>query len=61
MATPIPYDNIALAIGAFERRLTTPAPFDRYLAGDVNALAAQQHQGLAKFVDTGCIICHSGR
>jgi cytochrome c peroxidase len=60
VAEPITYDNIALAIGAFERRLTTPAPFDRYLAGDTNALTAQQQQGLAKFIDTGCIICHTG-
>ena len=57
---PISYNNIALAIGAFERKLVTPAPFDRYLAGEANALTEQQQQGLAKFMDTGCIICHTG-
>jgi cytochrome c peroxidase len=57
---PITYDNIALSIGAFERKLVTPSPFDRYLAGDAKALTATQQQGLAKFIDTGCIICHTG-
>lgn len=57
---PITYDNIALAIGAFERKLVTPAPFDRYLAGEANALTDQQKLGLAKFMDSGCIICHTG-
>lgn len=57
---PITYDNIALAIGAFERKLVTPAPFDRYLAGDTSALTDQQQLGLAKFMDSGCIICHTG-
>ena len=57
---PITYDNIALAIGAFERKLVTPAPFDRYLAGDTGALTEQQQLGLAKFMDNGCIICHTG-
>lgn len=57
---PITYDNIALAIGAFERKLVTPAPFDRYLAGEANALTEQQKLGLAKFMDSGCIICHTG-
>jgi cytochrome c peroxidase len=57
---PITYDNIALAIGAFERKLVTPAPFDRYLAGDTSALTEQQQLGLAKFMDSGCIVCHTG-
>lgn len=59
-ADPVSYDNAAAAIGAFERRLVTPAPFDRFLAGDATALAADQLAGLATFLDTGCATCHNG-
>ena len=58
---PLTFDNIARAIAAFERTLITPgAPFDRYLAGDENALTAQQKQGLSIFQSAGCISCHHG-
>ena len=38
----------------------TPAPFDRFLAGDDNALSAQQRAGLRAFTANGCAGCHSG-
>jgi cytochrome c peroxidase len=38
-------ENWGKAIGAFERTLLTPAPFDRYLKGDTQALSAQAKQG----------------
>jgi len=53
-------ENWGKAIGAFERTLLTPAPFDRYLKGDKQALSAQAKQGLQTFIDTGCAGCHSG-
>ncbi|MCC7490507.1 MAG: cytochrome-c peroxidase [Gammaproteobacteria bacterium] len=59
-ADPITYDNAAAAIGAFERRLVTPSPFDRYLEGDSAALTAEQRTGLATFMDVGCTTCHNG-
>lgn len=59
-ADPISYDNMARAIGAFERRLVTPSPFDRFLAGDAAALDAAQLKGLQVFLDTGCAACHNG-
>lgn len=59
-AKPISFDNMAKAIGAFERKLVTPAPFDRYLAGDDAALPADAKHGLAVFMASGCIACHSG-
>jgi cytochrome c peroxidase len=34
----ISYDNMAVAIGAFERGLLTPAPFDAFMAGDDAAI-----------------------
>ncbi len=57
---PITYDNLAVAIGAFERRLLTPGRFDRFLAGEDGALTDAEKQGLKTFVDVGCIACHNG-
>ena len=57
---PVTVDNFAKAIGAFERILVTPAPFDAYLKGDNKALTAGQKQGLKLFIDSGCGVCHSG-
>jgi cytochrome c peroxidase len=57
---PVSFANAAVAIGAFERTLVTPAPFDRYLKGDTSALAPQQLAGLDLFVSTGCGSCHMG-
>lgn len=55
------YKNTARAIAAFERTLLTPAPFDRYLAGDAAALTADQKAGLRQFVAQGCTACHNGQ
>ena len=57
---PITYDNLAKAIGAFERRLVTPAPFDAFLAGDASALSSDEIEGLSLFVGIGCTTCHNG-
>jgi cytochrome c peroxidase len=57
---PMTGKNIAKAIGAFERTLVTPAPFDRYLGGDVEALSPKARAGLGTFMNTGCVTCHNG-
>jgi cytochrome c peroxidase len=57
---PITYDNIAGAIGAFERGLSTPGRFDAWLNGDDKTLTDAELQGLQTFLDTGCIACHQG-
>ncbi len=57
---PITAANFALAIGAFERTLVTPAPFDAFLGGDVTALDDVQKAGLRDFIETGCANCHAG-
>ena len=57
---PVNVENWGKAIGAYERVLLTPAPFDRYLAGDTSALNAQAQRGLDKFMTFGCAGCHSG-
>lgn len=54
------YENIANAIGAFERTLLTPSRFDAFLKGDEKALAAQERDGLRLFIDKGCSGCHGG-
>ena len=59
-AEPLNARNYGLALQAYQATLLTPAPFDRFLAGDDRALTAQQKQGLRDFVATGCAGCHSG-
>jgi cytochrome c peroxidase len=50
---PMTTQNMAKAIGAYERTLVTPSPFDAYLAGNVEALSPMARAGLARFIDTG--------
>jgi cytochrome c peroxidase len=57
---PMTIANWGKAIGAFERTLITPGPFDEYLAGNVQALTEPERQGLRTFVTTGCGGCHNG-
>lgn len=57
---PLNYRNIANAIGAFERTLTTPDRFDEFLKGDAQALSDDELAGLQVFVDYGCVGCHGG-
>jgi len=59
-ADPVTYNNMALAIGAFERKLVTPGRFDQYLAGNDDALTAEEKAGLEAFLNTGCQTCHMG-
>lgn len=59
-AQPVSAENWAVAIGAFERTLLTPAPFDRYLKGDLRALSPAAKQGLETFMNVGCAGCHNG-
>lgn len=57
---PLTVANFALAVGAFERTLVTPSPFDAFIKGDETALAEEQRSGLEAFLETGCVNCHSG-
>lgn len=57
---PLTYVNVGNAIGAFERKLMTPSPFDDFLKGDDAALTDAQKHGLNLFITTGCTVCHSG-
>ncbi|HLG97400.1 MAG TPA: cytochrome c peroxidase [Bryobacteraceae bacterium] len=59
-AEPITLDNMALAIGAFERKLLTPSRWDRFLNGDRSAITAEEMAGHHEFRHNGCITCHNG-
>ena len=49
------------AIAAFERSLVAMnSPFDRFRAGDVDAMTTQQRRGLDTFEEVGCDRCHDG-
>ena len=57
---PVNFDNMAKAIEAFEATLLTPAPFDAFLNGSDDGITPAAKQGLALFVEKGCVACHSG-
>jgi cytochrome c peroxidase len=59
-AKPITVKNAGIAMGAFERKLTTPSRFDRFLAGEDDALTTEEQEGLRTFVSLGCASCHEG-
>jgi cytochrome c peroxidase len=57
---PVTYNNMALAIGAFERGLVTPSRWDSFLEGDQSALTKAEKAGFNTFAATGCQWCHNG-
>ena len=60
--TAVTLDNLTYALAAFQRTLiSNNSPFDRYAAGDFNALTQQQRRGLALFRSgaTRCFECHT--
>lgn len=57
---PVTQQNCGKSIGAYERALVTPSPFDRYLKGDIKALSAAAKAGLTEFLAAGCASCHDG-
>jgi len=63
----INYDNIALAIGEYERSMVfVNTPFNRWVNGDNSALNEQQKRGARLFYTSvdqggaGCLMCHDG-
>lgn len=57
---PITIDHVAKAIAAFERtQLSGDAPFDRFIAGDKQAISAAAQRGWELFKGKArCITCH---
>jgi len=59
------YVNFGKAIAAYERRLVStafePSAFDRFMAGDTQAMSASAIRGARLFVGhAGCLECHNG-
>ena len=54
------FANIGKAIEAYERLLISGnAPFDRYVAGDEDAITLEAKRGLKVFIGKGvCVLCH---
>ena len=60
-ATSIEAEELGQAIAAFERSLVAmDSPFDRFRAGDQNALTPQERRGQDAFDAAGCDGCHEG-
>jgi len=57
---PVSFDNMAKAIGAFERKLVTPSRWDKFLKGDKAALTDPEKAGFNKYFEVGCQACHMG-
>ncbi len=57
---PVTFDNFAKAVAAFERTLISRGRFDRYIAGDKQALTGQEMEGMRTFIQIGCVQCHNG-
>jgi len=57
---PVTIENIAKAIAAFERTLLSgDSPFDRFIAGDQNAISEAARRGWELFKGKArCITCH---
>lgn len=55
-------DRIGMALAAFERTIIQrDTPFDRFMAGDDNALTTEQKFGMELFAGKGnCMLCHAG-
>ena len=55
------FSNIGKSVEAYQRLLITPdAPFDRYVAGDEEAISLQAKRGLKIFIGKGgCVDCHN--
>jgi cytochrome c peroxidase len=60
--TPANPEALGKALAAFERTLVARhAPFDRYMAGDQQAMAESAVRGMALFKGKArCILCHNG-
>jgi cytochrome c peroxidase len=54
-------DMVTDAIAAFEETLVTPnAKFDKWLAGDDDAMTPTELRGWELFKTSGCVACHNG-
>lgn len=58
---PATRETISDAIVTYEKTLATPeSAYDRYLAGDKEAMSPEARRGMQLFSAVGCISCHQG-
>jgi len=57
---PFTLENVAKALGAFERGLIIPSRVDAFINGDYTILTEQEQRGMATFARIGCARCHNG-
>ena len=53
--------SLSKSIGAYTRKLLTPARWDKFLAGDQAALTDDEKVGLGAFMEANCTTCHAGK
>ena len=54
-------ETVAMALGAYARKLLTPSRWDKFLGGDESALTSDEKAGLGAFMDASCTTCHAGK
>lgn len=60
-STPaVSFRHLGEALGAFERGLVTRSRWDDFIAGNTAALSLEEKRGLRVFLDSGCMVCHTG-
>lgn len=57
---PVTTENYGQALQFYQSTLRTPAPFDAWLEGDDDAMSELEVRGLQRFMNSGCVGCHSG-
>jgi len=59
-ATAVSVQTTTLALASFLRTMVSAnAPYDAYVAGDQDALTADETAGLTLFESRGCVACHA--
>jgi cytochrome c peroxidase len=59
--TELKMDTVTKALAAFERSIVSMrSPYDRYKAGDANAVSEAAKRGEKLFNSVGCAQCHGG-
>ncbi len=59
---PLDDQNLVDALAAYQMSLVlVNSPFDRWLAGNDNAITEEEKRGYRRFKEIGCATCHQGR
>jgi len=53
-------DAVKEVLAVYQKSLTSPSRFDRYLKGEQSAISSDELKGYQLFKNYGCISCHQG-